>query len=469
MVRIIDNTKLFQRASEAIDKDNYDYAVELFQQILVSDPDDIKARITVRQTAKMRIEKKGGGGFGASLAGIPALLTAWLLTLFRKRDKAIVQYEKFLSRSPFNPFVLGLLGSALRKTGRDESAILVLEFLRQNKPSHVRNLRRLAQMYVDREDISRAMQRYQMILKYRPADIAANKRLHDLSATESIQEGWDKGGDFQEKIRDKEAARRLEDAQHMVRTADQAASAIDRVTADLENSPDNPVLWAEMGDLHRRRDDFASAVEAYEKALTFDTQNQQYVQKLMDARLMEYEHVVKQASDAAEAAPDDAALKAKLAEAVRLKDEFWLEETQRRAEARPTDTGLRFELGSLYFKAGEVNKATAAFQRVVRDPKYRVAATAMLGRCFAAKGLDELAIEQFEQALKEASINEETGKDIAYHLGTLQERVGNFEQAENSFKKIFQIDIGYRDIAEKMESIYKKRRQGKKPSNSDED
>jgi hypothetical protein len=37
--------------------------------------------------------------------------------------------------------------------------------------------------------------------------------------------------------------------------------------------------------------------------------------------------------------------------------------------------------------------------------------------------------------------------------------MGNFAAAEETYKKIFELDIGYLDIAEKMESIYRKRRE----------
>ncbi len=468
MAKLSDTSRVFLRVSEAIEKANYDYAIELLLGILQTDPDDLKARMTLRQATKAKADKGQAGGMKGAMTGIPNLIAGCLAALFARRQAAIMQFEKYLTKNPFSTFALSSLASSLSKFGKVEAAIIVLEFLRQNKPKHVRTLRKLAHIYEERSDIARAIQRYQMILQVKPQDIEARKQLHDLAASESIQEGWDKGESFRDKIRDKETAERLEQAQHIVRTTEEAVDATTRVKKDIEENPENPALWSQLGDLERRRDNFAAAIEAYNKALELDGRNQLFVQKLQDAKMAEFESRIHEAQAASDAAPEDEKLKQRVREIEDDKQRFWLGELKRRSEERPTDTGLRFELATAYFQQGNVNEATAAFQRVVRDPKYRVAATAMLGKCFAIKGLDELAIEQFERALEGASLMDDEGKDIAYNLGNLYEKVENYAAAEDAYKKIFEIDIGYRDIAEKMETVYRKRREKKSPSNPDD-
>lgn len=472
MAKNVDTSRLFKRAEEAVEKGTHDYAIDLFLQILELDPDDIKVRMALRQVEKSKFDKRDVSAstpYVAALAGLPNLLAGLLATLFRKHASAIMSYEKYLTRYPFSPTVLGMLASALEHSGREESAIIMLEYLRQNHPNHIRTLRRLARTYVARGDIPRAMQRYDMILKTRPRDLEASKQVHDLAAKESIQVGWDdKGESFHEKIRDKGLAERLESASHVVRTADQATDAVERVKQELKEQGDNHVFWAELGDLQRRRGQFEEAIEAYEKALALDPKNQLYLQKMMDAKLGGFDARIEKAQNALGATVDDESLNEAVEALEKEKQDFWLAELKRRTEERPTDTELRYELGMLYFKMGKPNEATAEFQRVVRDPKYRVNATAMLGKCFALKDLDELAIDQFEKALAESSLLEESGKDIAYNLGVLYEKVGNYASAEDSYKKIFEIDIGYRDIAEKMEAVYKMRRAKESPSSSGE-
>jgi len=457
-----DTSKIFQRASEAVDKGNYDYAIALLLDILAADPDDVKVRMALRNAEKSKFERMGRGkgtAVSAALSGIGNLISAWLAIVFKKYDRAIMQHEKYLMRDPFSVFVLSSLARVFESSGREESAIVTLEFLRQNNPDHVGTLRKLAHIYVRRNDIQRAMQRYQKILQLRPNDIEASKQMHDLAATESIQVGWDKGDSFQDKIRDKDKAVRLEQAQKIVRTADEAVDQVTRVKRELDETPDRPLLWAELGDLQRRKNDYGAAIEAYQKALELDPKNQLYLQKLMDAKLGQYDAGIYEAAKALQAAPADGRLKAELERLQDEKQTFWLEELRRRVDERPTESALRFELGQLYFQLGKVNEATAEFQRIVRDTKFRLPATAMLAKCFALKGLEELAIGQYERAMLEGNLLEEFGKDVAYNLGTLYEKVGNYAAAEDTYKKVFEVDIGFRDIADKMERVYRKRRE----------
>lgn len=454
--------KVLQHATEAIEKGNLDYAKNLILDILRTNPDDVKARMTLRTAQKNNFEKNPHGighTIGATIAGFPNILAAWVALLFKKYAAAIEQYEKYLARDPVFAPVLWAQARALQKYGREDAAIVTLEFLRQVRPKHVASVRELAHIYERREDIPRATQRYRMVQQLKPEDIEASKKIHDLAAEESIQEKWEKGDSFQEKVRDKDKAVKLEQAQRTVRTADQATDAISRVMADIQEDPERPILWAELGDLERKRDDLAASADAYKKALELDPLNQLYLQKLMDVQLQKYDRRIEEAQRSAAAAPDD---KTPAAKVEALKDErrdFWLTELKRRVEERPTETALRFNLGHLYYEIDRINESIAEFQRVIRDVKYKVAATAMLGKCFAKKGLDELAVGQLEKALQESNLMEDSGRDIAYTLGTIYERVGNYQAAEETYRKIFEIDIGYRDIADKMESVYRKRRE----------
>lgn len=455
-------TKVLQHASEALDKGNYDYAKDLILDLLRANPDDVKARMTLRTAQKNRFEKNPHGigtTIGAAIAGFPNLIAAWVAGMFKKYPAAIEQYEKYLARDPVFAPVLWAQAKAFEKYGREDAAIVTLEFLRQVRPKHVASIRELAHIYEKRDDIPRATQRYMMVLQVRPADIEASKKIHDLAATESIQEKWDKGDSFQEKVRDKDKAVRLEQSGRTVRTADQATDAISRVMADIEQNPEKPMLWSELGDLERKRDNLSASADAYKKALELDRLNQLYLQKLMDVQLQQCDKRIEEAETTAANAKGDKALAEKVQALKAEKRDFWLAELQRRVEERPTETSLRFSLGHLYYEIDRINEAIGEFQRVVRDVKYRLPATAMLGKCFAKKGLDELAIGQLEKALLEANLMEDSGRDIAYTLGTLYEKVGNYQAAEDTYRKIFEIDIGYGDIAEKMESVYKKRRE----------
>jgi len=47
-------------------------------------------------------------------------------------------------------------------------------------------------------------------------------------------------------------------------------------------------------------------------------------------------------------------------------------------------------------------------------------------------------------------------KDILYALGEAHESKERFPEALNAYKRVFEIDIGYRDVSKKIEELYKR-------------
>ena len=78
----------------------------------------------------------------------------------------------------------------------------------------------------------------------------------------------------------------------------------------------------------------------------------------------------------------------------------------------------------------------------------------MLGKCYAEKNMLDLARNQFEDAVKELALMDETKKSLLYDLGILCERMGDKVTALDYLKQIYEADYGYRDVAAKVESAY---------------
>jgi DNA-binding SARP family transcriptional activator len=65
-----------------------------------------------------------------------------------------------------------------------------------------------------------------------------------------------------------------------------------------------------------------------------------------------------------------------------------------------------------------------------------------------------MALDQLETASKELPVMDGTKKDICYELGQLAEAMGDRAKAADYYKQIYQVDIGYKDIAQKIEQVY---------------
>jgi tetratricopeptide (TPR) repeat protein len=136
---------------------------------------------------------------------------------------------------------------------------------------------------------------------------------------------------------------------------------------------------------------------------------------------------------------------------------FQLADAQRRAARYPTDLDIRFELGRLYFETGKVSEAIQEFQKAQNNPHRRLAAMGYLAQCFFKRGMNDLAARKFQEAIKEKPVFDEEKKDLVYSLGCVLEKMGKADEAIEQFKLIYESDIGYRDVAAKVDAYYASR------------
>ena len=108
----------------------------------------------------------------------------------------------------------------------------------------------------------------------------------------------------------------------------------------------------------------------------------------------------------------------------------------------------------MLFENDYFNEAIQQFQVAQRSARNRVKSLYFLGLCFKAKGQHDMAVDQLDAALKELLVMDATKKDVLYELGLIAELQGDIPTALGHFKQIYQADIGYRDVAAKVESGY---------------
>ena len=80
----------------------------------------------------------------------------------------------------------------------------------------------------------------------------------------------------------------------------------------------------------------------------------------------------------------------------------------------------------------------------------------LLGLCYRELGMVDLAMKQLEEAAKEILSMDAMKKQIVYNLGLVYEQMGDREKSLNCMKQIYEADYGYKDVAERVESSYRK-------------
>ena len=129
-------------------------------------------------------------------------------------------------------------------------------------------------------------------------------------------------------------------------------------------------------------------------------------------------------------------------------------EYRRRVDDRPTDLGLRFELGAALLAQDQPDAAIAELQQAVKDPRRQAESLWTLGRAFRAKGLSELAETQLQKALDVGGgPSGRLGKEVLYDLGSVAEQLGQPDAAIQYYSRILEQDFAFRDASKRVEAL----------------
>jgi tetratricopeptide (TPR) repeat protein len=445
---------LFNRGFTALERNNLDYAVDMLFESVKLAPDYAQARKFLRAAEVRCARRKKPNPFTAALAEIRSLPlrgNVVRLTRAKHHQQAMLAAEKLMRAAPLNRANLMLFGKTAAAAGLLESAIETMEIGREQYPDDVGVLTALGSLYQAVGRTRSARECFERLCEMRPRDPAALKRLKDAMALDSMNtDGWsataEKGGTFREMIRDEEESVLLEKKSKAVKSEKDAGALIEETRAKIEAEPGNMNYYRALARLYLQNKQFDEAVATLKQAIGISPGDPELDRALSTARTQHFDHRI-------------AALRreGKEEEAAQLEGErnqFVFDDLQERVKRYPNDLRLRFELGEILFANDYVSEAIQQFQLAQRNPKDRIHALYYLGMCFKSKRQYDLAVEQLEKALTELPVMNDSKKDVLYELGSIAELSGDAAKATQYYKQIYQSDIGYRDVAAKVEKAY---------------
>jgi len=124
-------------------------------------------------------------------------------------------------------------------------------------------------------------------------------------------------------------------------------------------------------------------------------------------------------------------------------------------QVKEEDSETHYNLGIAYKEMGLINDAIKEFQLSRKDPKYYIASMNMLAICYKEKGLYKLAIETLEEAMRGIDKSQEEYLAMRYELADAYEKDGDIASAFNLYTEIYGMDSGFRDVAQKIETLKK--------------
>lgn len=439
----MDFTKQIQKADEAAKKRNYDFAVELYQQILDIDLDQGEARAGLRQALKKRHDlKKGGGGFLRALSGAPQLAAAKALHKARKYDACAKALEGFLASSPLDEDANLLLGMALEDGGHFKSARAVYEFIAEIAPRNCQGLKRAGAMTARLGDHEKALEYFERALAIDPRDQESIKARKDMSAERAMAKSSLPIGHSREQIKDKDRSAEIERDKRLHQSDDELREELARLEARYAENSDVAIM-ERMAEVHEKLKDPETALEWIERALSYKKDDPALAARAADLRGKALKKAIAHAGKSGDEA-----------RAGQLERELWrheADELRRRIAANPGDLASRLQLGRRLLRLGELDGAMTELQKTTSDPRNRREAQFLLAQCFQAKGFRDLARKEYNNSLDGAPQNDERAKEILYNLGALAEDDQDVASARAFYSRVFEVDIGYRDVAQKME------------------
>ncbi len=453
--------KQVENARFAIDRGNLDYAIEICSGVLEAQPGCLPVRKLLR-AAQMKRAKGKNKFMTKTFGGISAapFLMSGSSKVKKDPSKALDAAEKALTKDPSNGGAHKLLAQAAKAMELPETVAFAWECIRDHSPENISVLLSLGNAYVEANRGEDAVAVGEQILRLQPGNAEAQELLKTASVSQSLSRGgWEsEDSSYRDKLKDAKEAVALEQASKFVTGEDATKELIEQAIQKSEAEPKNLNHYRTIVDGYQQIKDFDKAIEWLDKARQTEagaadaTLAKQYAE--LQLKKLEGEIAAKEAELAAN--PDNPELTAEIAS---LKESFAkvrLEEMQALVERYPNDYNQRFEFGKMLYEADEMDKAISQFQHALRSPKVRLQALTYLGSCFKTKKQYDLAVEQLTQAKGEISGMSDAKKEITYQLAECYEGMGEREKAIAEYKQIYSADIGYRNVAQKIDEFYAK-------------
>jgi tetratricopeptide (TPR) repeat protein len=452
---IIGNLRInYDRAIQAIRRDNFDYAIELLGGLLKKDPSNIDVRFSLREAARGRAGKRSGLFQKViSTAGGGHHLAKAQLALNSDPREALHEAEQMLLSDPQNVSALKISADAAIACGFTQTCLKTLAMVHNYAPGDIQANTKLANLYCDLGEPEKAEQIYQVLCKHHPNDSELLMAAKNISARRTLKRGgYEEAGEegsFRKALKSSGEATLLEQQARGHKDEDTISHLLTEYERRFETETENIKLIKDIAELYILRKDYYRALEYFNHLSTIPNALDSAVEKaIADATVKRYDQVIAELDPTLE---DYDAQKTDL-EAAR--DGFIFESLKDRVKRYPTDMDARFDLAEGLFKRGEFGDATKEFQHVQRFPRLRRRAVLYTAKCFAARRMTDMAIKTLQKALEEKRDMDDEQKELSYTLASVLEESGRVDDAMTYYKAIYEVDVSFRDVAEKVERHY---------------
>jgi tetratricopeptide (TPR) repeat protein len=453
----------YRRGGEAIEKKNWDLAIENFGMCVKLVPDNLVYRQLLRNTTRKKYNENGTGAgmlAKAKLMGIRSRLNSarkkadWL-----EVDKAA---EEGLLINPWDVQLLADLGEAHKNLKNldiaRESYRLACAIDKNNKDLH----RSLAEILAEKGEYDEATRMWEHVYKLDPLDGHARNMITSMQTLKTTHRGgYDDAKstlDVTVKKDEKPNKTAYDDYAPTSRAQANALAPGESVENDLKQAirkePENIAHYTKLGLYYRKNKQLDEAAETYKKALQISGNSADIRELVEDVELdkMRLNIELGKARAAKSSDPVDrenvSALSMEL-----IKRE--IEILGARVERYPQDMNKKYDLALRFMKTQKWTMAIPQLQKACLNPKLKGKALLALGKCFIYDKKLPLARAQLERALPEMNHDSDPDsfKEAHYLLGRVLEELGDKANAEKHYGEVYSMDSDYKDVRKRYEDI----------------
>ena len=446
---------VYQKAQDAQNKSNPDYAIELYKTVLAKEPCFVEAREKLRLLEK---KKKSAGPFKKLINSFMSKkkLTSGQIAISRKKYlDAMNAAEEILAIDITDLPALKLLAQAAEGYDARFIAIEAMETALEYYANEPNVLKYLADLYTADKQGVNALRIRQKILSLNPEDLNAQQAVRSAAALATMEENqWgEENRSARDMLKDAGQAKALEQKDRIARNIDDVNDLIIQFEKQKQEQGDSVEVCRRLADLYQKADRHDDAIEMFNKISdmigTVDPTIDRGIEK---SHIAKFDKSIAEWQAYAAANPDkQQEAEANIAKINQDCFQYRKEKALERVNNYPNDLQLRYELALVFWEAQDIDQAIEQFQLAQRNPQRRLSALVYLGRCFNAKGHFDIAVEQFQKSISEMFSMDKQKMEALYNLGITFEGMGQPDKACDCYKQIYQSDSKYLDVEERMQ------------------
>ncbi len=446
----------FDRAEQVEATDNFDYAIDMYVEGLKRAPDALHdGHIPLRRMSFIR-QAKGGKK--------PSMVDKMKKRGGKTPLDQMLNAEYLLAKDPDNlEYIQAMLKAAVQgkyNATAEWIADILFDAAKAAKKPNPTTFLTLKEAYSQLELFDKAVQACSYAVKLKPGDGALADELKNLSANMAMKRGrYEEEGDFRRMMLNRKDQEKLQLQGAAVKSQDFKASRVQEARQDFNKDPDKPDNIRKLANALAELEIEKSTEEAIKLLLDGYQRLKDFSLKRMagELKIRQYKRLARKIRALIEENPKEDKYRAQFKKISQDLHKTELEHYKACVENYPTDNKLKYEYGTKLLTAKQIDQAIPLFQAAMQDPGRKISAMDKLGICFFNKGWYTDAIDIFTQAIKSYEMEDDSiGKDLRYNLARAYERENQLDQALDIYRKLAQIDFGYKDVRARVDNLRKK-------------